>query len=105
MGETTSRETVVYWQYTTGAWWSNTLVMAALMGITVLTILCMVSPPCLPSPLSDGHGESIQAFYGFYGNPLYRPYGFGSWGFGSEGFGLRSIVSQPNSVYGGYYWA
>ena len=26
----------------------------------------------LAAPLSDGDAESIQAFYGFYGNPIYR---------------------------------
>merc|ERR1712072_843495 len=60
---------------------------------------------CLPGPLSDGDAESIQAFYGFYGNPIYRPYGFGAWGVGSSGFGYNTMVSSPNSLYGGYYYA
>ena len=34
-------------------------------------LACLVCV-CLPAPLSDGDAESIQAFYGFYGNPIYR---------------------------------
>jgi len=60
---------------------------------------------CLAAPLSDGDAESIQAFYGFYGNPIYRPYGFGAWGVGSKGFGYNPMVSSPNSFYGGYHYA
>ena len=29
-------------------------------------------PSTFTKPLSDGDAESIQAFYGFYGNPIYR---------------------------------
>ena len=86
-------------------------------------LACLVCV-CLPAPLSDGDAESIQAFYGFYGNPIYRlenileflwnlflpssffrPYGFGAWGVGSTGFGYNTMVSSPNSLYGGYHYA
>ena len=62
----------------------------------------------------DSDSEHIQAYNGFYGNPIYRwkknqleiflrPYGFGSWGVGSVGFGNKMMVSnRPNSLYGGY---
>ena len=82
-------------------------------------------PSTFTKPLSDGDAESIQAFYGFYGNPIYRcksfmdmtkvvtltktdffrPYGFGSWGFGSSGFGYNQMVLGPNAHYGGYHFA
>merc|ERR1712105_155696 len=52
--------------------------------------------------MSDGDGESIYAFQGFYGSPIYRPYGFASWGYGSPGFGrYKTYVAEPN-IYGGY---
>merc|ERR1712106_385248 len=53
--------------------------------------------------LADGSAEPIYAMNGFYGNPLYRPYGFGSWGFGSAGYGLNSVVVPGKNIYGGYY--
>ena len=37
--------------------------------------------------------------------PLFRPYGFGAWGVGSKGFGYNTMVSSPNSFYGGYHYA
>eukprot|EP00091_Calanus_sinicus_P010941 TRINITY_DN25013_c0_g1_i1.p1 TRINITY_DN25013_c0_g1~~TRINITY_DN25013_c0_g1_i1.p1 ORF type:complete len:113 (-),score=29.37 TRINITY_DN25013_c0_g1_i1:202-498(-) len=84
------------------------LTMAAskvLMVFMLTTIVfCQPTPIVKRSALSAGDGESIQAYHGFYGNPIYRPYGFGSWGWGSEGFGYNTIVSRPN-VYGGYYFA
>merc|ERR1712080_290478 len=75
------------------------LIMAG-VNTAVLIVLCCLSLPSHPSPLSKGHGESIPVIYGFYGNPIYRPYGFGAWGFGSEGFGYRSLVSRPLSLRG-----
>merc|ERR1712105_568602 len=53
--------------------------------------------------LADGDSEPVYAMQGFYGNPLYRPYGFGSFGWGSTNF-MRghTAVAGPN-IYGGYY--
>merc|ERR1712061_915524 len=78
---------------------------------SALSALCL----CGSSFLHDGQRlEHIQAYNGFYGNPIYRwkknqleiflrPYGFGSWGVGSVGFGNKMMVSnRPNSLYGGY---
>merc|ERR1712080_27854 len=55
-----------------------------------------------PFGLADGEAEPIYAMHGFYGNPLYRPYGFGAWGYGSSNY-MRgsSVVTGPN-MYGGY---
>jgi len=53
--------------------------------------------------LADGDSEPVYAMQGFYGNPLYRPYGFGSFGWGSTNF-MRghTVVTGPN-IYGGFY--
>merc|ERR1712008_203003 len=51
------------------------------MALHTIAFACiMLVTTCLAAPLSEGNSESIQAYYGFYGNPIYRPYGFGSWG-------------------------
>merc|ERR1711874_914671 len=55
------------------------------------------------SPLSASDGEIISASRGFVGNPLYRPYGFGSWGWGSNGFGSHAFVTQ-SPFYGSYQY-
>merc|ERR1712212_342528 len=81
---------------------STTCVILATL-LLVAPLVLHGSPPHKRSALSDGDGESIQAFQGFYGNPLYRPYGFGAWGWGSEGFGYNTLVTKQN-VYGGYYF-
>jgi len=54
--------------------------------------------------LADGNAEPISAMDGFYGNPLYRPYGFGSWGYGSTGYMRNSIIVQGPNLYGGFYY-
>ena len=53
--------------------------------------------------LAVGGAEPVDAMRGFYGNPLYRPYGFGAWGFGSHGYMLNSLV-LPN-LYGGFHYS
>merc|ERR1712198_149973 len=79
----------------------------SLLIILVLTLIVSFSEAGLlskRSAMSDGDAESIHAFYGFYGSPIYRPYGFGSWGYGSAGFGLHpTYVASPN-IYGGYMY-
>ena len=43
------------------------------MQITTQALFCgLLMSSVLPAPLSEGDAESIQAFYGFYGNPIYR---------------------------------
>merc|ERR1712038_2008551 len=72
--------------------------------LLIIVLLCLLSV-CVGAPFStmDSDSEHIQAYNGFYGNPIYRPYGFGSWGVGSVGFGNKMMVSnRPNSLYGGY---
>merc|ERR1711936_713807 len=67
--------------------------------LLIIVLLCLLSL-CVGAPFStmDSDSEHIQAYNGFYGNPIYRwkktqleiflrPYGFGSWGVGSVGFG------------------
>merc|ERR1712184_135243 len=74
------------------------------VSLLIIVLLCLLSV-CVGAPFStmDSDSEHIQAYNGFYGNPIYRPYGFGSWGVGSVGFGNKMMVSnRPNSLYGGY---
>jgi len=81
----------------------------AQFNIAVILVLFCILQITLSLPhlqkreaMSDGDAESIQAFYGFYGSPIYRPYGFGSWGYGSSGYGVyNTYVASPN-IYGGY---
>ena len=49
--------------------------------------------------------KSSTMFKKFIFPPLFRPYGFGAWGVGSKGFGYNTMVSSPNSFYGGYHYA
>ena len=49
--------------------------------------------------------KSSTMFKKFILPPLFRPYGFGAWGVGSKGFGYNTMVSSPNSFYGGYHYA
>merc|ERR1712106_767075 len=82
------------------------LVMAAVRVISLVWVLLLVfsasSTPvkrsAAPLSLADGNAEPINAMDGFYGNPLYRPYGFGSWGYGFH----STTVYGPN-IYGGFY--
>merc|ERR1711864_48037 len=53
--------------------------------------------------LADGESEPIYAMQGFYGNPLYRPYGFGSFGWGSPNFMVGHTVVRGPNIYGGFY--
>merc|ERR1712217_644739 len=71
--------------------WSTSpaVVMAAQrlvsLALMVLVYACYVemTPLVKRSPdalsLAEGNAEPITALNGFYGNPLYRPYGFGAW--------------------------
>merc|ERR1712106_645593 len=73
-----------------------------------LLIMVLLVFPSSPSPLvvkraaeamslAEGNAEPISAMNGFYGNPLYRPYGFSSWGVGSSGYMRNSVVvTGPN---------
>jgi len=69
-----------------------------------LLALFLFATVCLAAPLSDGDAESIPAFYGFYGNPIYRPYGFGSWGWGSANYGYNALYVPNNghNRFGGF---
>merc|ERR1712123_417383 len=55
-----------------------------------------------PLSLAEGNAEPINAMNGFYGNPIYRPYGFGSWGYGSHGYGVHSTTLYGPHAYGGF---
>merc|ERR1712203_321854 len=86
-------------------------VMAATHLVYTLTLLVLLSVlPTSSSPygkraadaLAVGDAEPISAMNGFYGNPLYRPYGFGAWGYGSAGY-MKSHLVIPG-VYGGYHY-
>eukprot|EP00090_Calanus_glacialis_P036420 TRINITY_DN621_c0_g1_i4.p1 TRINITY_DN621_c0_g1~~TRINITY_DN621_c0_g1_i4.p1 ORF type:complete len:104 (+),score=26.25 TRINITY_DN621_c0_g1_i4:42-314(+) len=82
--------------------------------LTILSLVLLLVFPTSPSPLlvkraadamslAEGNAEPISAMNGFYGNPIYRPYGFGSWGYGSAGYGLHSTVVYGPNFYGGFY--
>eukprot|EP00090_Calanus_glacialis_P036422 TRINITY_DN621_c0_g1_i6.p1 TRINITY_DN621_c0_g1~~TRINITY_DN621_c0_g1_i6.p1 ORF type:complete len:104 (+),score=23.35 TRINITY_DN621_c0_g1_i6:42-314(+) len=82
--------------------------------LTILSLVLLLVFPTSPSPLlvkraadamslAEGNAEPISAMNGFYGNPLYRPYGFGAWGYGSTGFMRNSIVETGPNIYGGYF--
>merc|ERR1712098_957416 len=106
-----------------GSWWWElgmdthklTAMATTLKSMTALLTLVLLVSPCLshslqvvrreaePMSLADGDAEPIYAMNGFYGNPLYRPYGFGSWGWGSAGYGLNRVVVKGNNIYGGYF--
>merc|ERR1711872_24913 len=88
--------------------WSLSLDMARVQQILQLLLVVATLATVLASPMvkreamSDGDGEAIFAFRGFYGSPVYRPYGFTSWGYGSPGFGtFPNYVASPN-IYRGY---
>merc|ERR1711892_1351033 len=78
------------------------------MILVVLLVLSVVSASpvkrsAAPLSLAEGNAESINAMNGFYGNPIYRPYGFGSWGYGSHGYGVHSTTLYGPHTYGGFY--
>jgi len=74
------------------------------LAVCMMVCVALAVPRNRREAMSDGDAESIAAFYGFYGSPIYRPYGFGSWGYGSAGFGVgETYVASPN-IYGGYYY-
>merc|ERR1712106_893935 len=84
--------------------------MAAVTRImlVVLLVLSVVSASpvkrsAAPLSLAEGNAESINAMNGFYGNPIYRPYGVGSWGYGSDGYGLHTNTLYGPHAYGGFY--
>merc|ERR1712215_143135 len=88
------------------------VVMAVTVATTFILAMLLVFPLSSPVPvkraadpmsLADGNAEPISAMDGFYGNPLYRPYGFSSWSYGSNGYMLNSIVVRGPNIYGGYY--
>merc|ERR1712025_975399 len=90
----------------------NSEVMAAqrlvTLALMVLVYVCcsVEMSPVKRSPdalsLAEGNAEPIQALNGFYGNPIYRPYGFAAWGYGSAGY-MSHALEIPN-VYGGYHF-
>merc|ERR1712128_116497 len=76
--------------------------------LAVLLVLSAVSGSpvkrsAAPLSLAEGNAEPINAMNGFYGNPIYRPYGFGSWGYGSHGYGVHSPTLYGPHTYGGFY--
>jgi len=81
--------------------------MAPTLAAVLATLLLCFTPSLAlsdPSALSAGDGELINIIHGYYGSPVYRPYGYSAWGWGSEGYGYRPIVAaQPNTFYGGYF--
>merc|ERR1712123_242929 len=88
-------------------------VMAATV-FTTLTLVLLLVFPTSPLPvkraadamsLAEGNAEPISAMNGFYGNPLYRPYGFSSWGFGSSGYMRNSVVVAGPNINGGYHFS
>merc|ERR1712106_867302 len=102
------------------AWLEQTLyqhrvspVMAATHAPLFIMVLLVFSSS--PSPLvkraaealslAEGNAEPISAMNGFYGNPLYRPYGFSSWGVGSSGYMRNSVVVTGPNIYGGYHFS
>merc|ERR1712059_43558 len=85
-------------------------VMAATNLILTLTVALLIVSTALCGPvkrsadamsLADGDAEPINAMYGFYGQPLYRPYGFGAFGYGSVNYGLARTIVPGH--YGGFY--
>ena len=51
---------------------SNGQTSTAQVLLLALAMVCKASPVMKRSALSAGDGESIEAFHGFYGNPIYR---------------------------------
>merc|ERR1711892_730951 len=83
-------------------------VAAVKIMLVVLIVLSAVScrpvkRSAAPLSLAEGNAEPINAMNGFYGNPTYRPYGFGSWGYGSHGYGAHSTTLYGPHAYGGFY--
>merc|ERR1711937_408684 len=76
--------------------------LATLVLLLVLPISCSPHGKRAADALAVGNAEPISALNGFYGNPLYRPYGFGAWGYGSSGY-MSKALEIPN-VYGGYHF-
>merc|ERR1711890_215117 len=94
-------------------WWSLTSEVMATTGFSAATlalvVLLVVSGSSglprhkrAPDAMAESGAEPIQAINGFYGNPLYRPYGFGAWGFGSAGYGSHRMIFR-SPFYGGFY--
>merc|ERR1712128_52901 len=78
-----------------------------IMLVMLLVLSAVSSSPVKRSAaslsLAEGNAEPINAMNGFYGNPIYRPYGFGSWGYGSHGYGVHSTTLYGPHAYGGFY--
>merc|ERR1712128_260885 len=84
--------------------------MAAVTRIILVVLIVLssvsgspVKRSAAPLSLAEGNAEPINAMNGFYGNPIYRPYGFGSWGYGSHGYGVHSTTLYGPHTYGGFY--
>merc|ERR1711892_1041486 len=87
---------------------TSTDMAAVRIMLVVLVVLSAVSGSpvkrsAAPISLAEGNAEPINAMNGFYGNPIYRPYGFGSWGYGSHGYGEHSTTLYGPHAYGGLY--
>merc|ERR1711892_308877 len=87
---------------------TSTDMAAVRIMLVVLVVLSAVSSSpvkrsAAPLSLAEGNAEPINAMNGFYGNPIYRPYGFGSWGYGSHGYGVHSTTLYGHHTYGGFY--
>jgi len=76
--------------------------IAAILVLFVCVQLAVSLPALVKrEAMSAGDGEAINGFFGFYGNPIYRPYGFGAWGYGSYGF-MRGALTYNPGKYGNY---
>merc|ERR1712123_310292 len=91
---------------------SQSLTSADMAAVRIMLVLVVVLSSVSGSPvkrsaaplsLAEGNAEPINAMNGFYGNPIYRPYGFGSWGYGSHGYGVHSTTLYGPHAYGGFY--
>merc|ERR1712106_39853 len=78
-------------------------IMLAVLIVLSAAASSPVKRSAAPLSLAEGNAEPINAMNGFYGNSIYRPYGFGSWGYGPHGYGVHSTTIYGPHAYGGFY--